>query len=60
MSRQCEICGKSSQTGNSVSHSHRATKRLWKPNLQNTTVTVNGAKRKMRVCTTCLKTGKAD
>ncbi|HNW76691.1 MAG TPA: 50S ribosomal protein L28 [Bacteroidales bacterium] len=37
MARICEITGKSSMKGNSVSHSNRKTKRLFNPNLQTKT-----------------------
>ena len=33
MSYKCEICGKKSTTGKSVSHSHLKTNRTFKPNL---------------------------
>lgn len=33
----------------------QVTKRLFKPNLQNVTVLVNGIARKMRLCTRCIK-----
>ena len=35
MSMRCELTGKSSQTGNNVSHAKNRTKRKFKPNLQN-------------------------
>ncbi len=34
MARICEITGKSYMTGNKVSHSHKKTKRVFKPNFQ--------------------------
>lgn len=34
MSRYCQVTGARPITGNSVSHSHRRTKRRWLPNLQ--------------------------
>lgn len=52
MSRVCDICGRGSQTGNSVSHSNIKTLRKYKINLQ--TKKVNGVSKK--VCTKCLKT----
>jgi large subunit ribosomal protein L28 len=44
----------------SVSHSHRRTKRRWNPNVQRVRVLVNGAPRRMYVCTGCIKAGKVD
>ena len=42
MSYKCELCGKKPVSGNSYSHSHRATKRLFKPNLQKQKVALDG------------------
>lgn len=56
--RVCEITGKGTTTGNSVSHSHRLNKRIWKINLQNTKITINGETLKVRVSTKALKTLK--
>lgn len=58
MSKTCEICGKTSRAGNNVSHSHRKTRRLWKPNIQKVFVEINGVRKKMNVCTRCLRSGK--
>lgn len=58
MARACEICGKKTSVGFKISNSYRHTKRRWKPNLQTVTARVNGARKRMRVCTACLKAGK--
>ncbi len=58
MSWKCDICGKGPTVGNRVSHSNRHTKHVWKPNLQNARILVNGKMKKVKVCTTCLKSGK--
>jgi len=58
MSRICIICGKKPVVGNTVSHSHRKTKRWWIPNLQKVSILIAGKKRKEYVCTKCLKAGK--
>ena len=58
MARKCDICGKTITFGNTISHSHIKTRRSWKPNLQRVTVTVNGKKKRLRVCARCLKKGK--
>ncbi|MEU7948148.1 50S ribosomal protein L28 [Micromonospora taraxaci] len=34
MSRRCEVTGAKPSFGNTVSHSHRRTRRRWNPNLQ--------------------------
>ena len=58
MSRQCEVCGKKPQFGNNISHSNNVTKRRWNPNLQPVRAMVNGAAKKLRVCTSCIQAGK--
>jgi len=58
MSKVCEICGKGPRFGNNVSHAHNLTKRRWNPNLQRVRAVVDGTIRRIRVCTTCLKSGK--
>ena len=58
MARDCEVCGKKPVFGNNVSHAHNVTSRRWLPNLQRVRVLVNGAARRMRVCTRCIRSGK--
>ena len=58
MANKCDICGKGPVAGNNVSHSNRKTRRTWKPNLQSKTIVVDGAKKKVKICTRCLRTGK--
>jgi large subunit ribosomal protein L28 len=41
-----------------VSHSHRRTKRRWNPNIQRIRAVVNGAPKRLHVCTGCIKAGK--
>lgn len=57
MSRVCSITGKKSKTANNVSHSHRKTKRVQRPNLikkrifipeENRTVTLKLSARALR------------
>ncbi|HDK00004.1 MAG TPA: 50S ribosomal protein L28 [Firmicutes bacterium] len=55
MARRCDICGKGPMSGNNVSHSHRKTRRRWKPNLHKVKRVVNGKKVTLYVCTKCLK-----
>lgn len=56
--QRCEISGKGITFGNQISHSHRLTGRVWKPNLQPVTVVINGQALKIKVCTKVLKTIK--
>jgi large subunit ribosomal protein L28 len=58
MSKVCEICGKHAVAGRSVSHSHRTVSRKFLPNIQRISVMRDGHKKKINVCTTCLKSGK--
>ncbi len=58
MSKFCEICGKGPRFGNTVSHAHNLTRRRWNPNLQRVRAVINGAVRRIRVCTQCIKAGK--
>ena len=58
MARICEVCGKKPITGNNVSHSHHKTRRRWLPNLQRVRAQINGTVKRIKVCTTCLKSGK--
>ncbi|MFZ5591210.1 MAG: 50S ribosomal protein L28 [Bacillota bacterium] len=58
MARVCAICGKGVTVGMQYSHSHIRTKRIWVPNLQRVKAIVNGAPRRILVCTRCLRSGK--
>lgn len=53
--QRCEITGTGLISGNKISHSHRLTRRVWKPNLQVTTIIANGAPIKIKVCARTLK-----
>ena len=58
MARRCAITGKGVQVGNNVSHANNRTKRRWYPNLQTVRVLVEGAPKRVRVCTQCLKSNR--
>jgi len=60
MSKVCDICGKGPMTGNNVSHSHRLTRRRWLPNLQSVKALIKGEPRKIRVCASCIRSGKVE
>ncbi|MBX5466289.1 MAG: 50S ribosomal protein L28 [Firmicutes bacterium] len=60
MGYHCEVCDKKTVHGNNISHSHRKTKRVWKPNIQHVRVRVNGGIRYMYVCTRCLRSGRVN
>ena len=58
MAQVCEICGKKPLFGNRISHAHNVTKRRWNVNLQLVRAMVNGAAKRIKVCTSCLKSGR--
>ncbi|HXB21843.1 MAG TPA: 50S ribosomal protein L28, partial [Candidatus Solibacter sp.] len=58
MARVCELCGKGPQFGNNISHAHNVSRRRWNVNLRPVRAVVNGASKRVRVCTSCLKSGK--
>ncbi len=53
---KCELCGKGPQFGHNVSHSNRATKRRFNPNVQRVRVMWEGKVQRMYLCTRCLRT----
>ncbi len=58
MPKVCAICGKGPIFGNSVSHSHKASKKKWKPNLQRVKAKVGAEAKHIWVCTRCIRSGK--
>ncbi len=57
MAYMCDLCGKKHQSGHNVSHANNKTKRVFNPNLQTVRALINGATKRIRVCTRCLRTG---
>lgn len=60
MSWKCDICGKKPSVGYRVSHSTKHTKHIWKPNLQPARALVGGVVRRIKACTTCIKSGRVN
>lgn len=71
MSAVCDICGKRPRVGNKVKRRGlakykggvgrrvlRRTKRRYKPNLQRVRAMVGGARKRVRACTQCIRSGK--
>jgi len=58
MAATCDVCGKGPGFGNSISHSHRRTRRRWNPNIQTVHAVVNGSPKRLKVCASCIKAGK--
>ncbi|NJN15352.1 MAG: 50S ribosomal protein L28 [Oscillochloris sp.] len=54
---KCASCGKGPSFGSNVSFSKRHTKRMWRPNLQKTTIINDeGKPEQIRICTRCMRT----
>ncbi len=60
MANFCDICGKTTQAGCTVSHSNRHSNHTWKPNLQKVRAVVEGKITRLNVCTRCLRSGKVN
>ncbi len=59
MAQVCAICQKGPRFGNNISHAHNVTRRRWNVNLRPVKAKVGpSSARKMRVCTSCIKSGK--
>ena len=58
MARVCEVCGRGPQFGHRISHAHNVTKRRWNVHLRPVRAKVQGATKRLRVCTACLRSGK--
>ena len=58
MARVCHSCGKGPAFGNARSHSMVATRRRFDANLQRVRIIENGARKRVNVCTRCLKANK--
>ncbi len=57
MSKMCEICGKKPVVGSTISHAHNVNKRRFNPNLQSVRAVLDGKTRKIKVCTSCIRSG---
>lgn len=55
---KCDICQKGVHFGMKVSHSHRRSSKMWKPNIRTVKAIVDGTPKTLHVCTTCLKSNK--
>jgi large subunit ribosomal protein L28 len=70
MSRVCDICGKGAVRGSTIlrrgqakkkggigQHVTAITPRMFKPNLQSVRALIKGQSQRVRVCTSCLRSG---
>jgi large subunit ribosomal protein L28 len=58
MAHKCALCGKGPQFGNVISHANNVKRRRWNPNLRSVHALVNGVRKKLRVCTSCIRSGR--
>ncbi len=56
--QKCDVTGKGKQYGHNVSFSQRHTQKVWKPNLQTKTITIDGKKVKLKLSTQAIRTLK--
>ena len=55
---KCDFCEKGVSYGIKVSHSHRRSNRMWKPNVKRVKAIVDGKPVHVYACTRCLRSGK--
>ena len=58
MAQVCDICGKKPLFGNTISHAHNMSRRRWNVNLRPVHAKVKGATKRIRACTSCIRSGK--
>ena len=58
MAKVCEICGKTPVVGRQKSHANNVSPRRFEPNLQRVRAMIGGGVKRIRVCTSCLRSGK--
>ncbi len=57
---KCSVCGKGVHFGNNVSHANNKSSKMWKSNIKSVRCKVNGAPKRIYVCTSCLRSGKVE
>jgi len=58
MARVCDVCGKKTMFGRTVSHAHNVSPRTFMPNLQKIRIrSEQGGASRARVCTRCIRAG---
>jgi large subunit ribosomal protein L28 len=58
MALACEICGKKPLFGNIISHANNIRRRRWNPNLRRVKTVIDGVRKHVRVCTSCIRSGR--
>ncbi len=56
MAYACDICSKGKQFGNNRPFSLKATRKVWKPNLQRLHLNLGPTRVKVKLCTSCIRT----
>jgi len=60
MAKRCPLSGNDRILGNEVSFSNKKSNRSWAPNVRRVKAVVNGATKRINVCTRCLRSGKVE
>ena len=60
MARACDVCGKGTKSGKTMTFSHRMINRTFKPNVHRVRAIVDGSPKTISVCTKCLKSGRVE
>ncbi|MBI4126383.1 MAG: 50S ribosomal protein L28 [Deltaproteobacteria bacterium] len=55
----CAVCHKGTVFGHNVSHANNKTRKISRPNLQRLHTVTNGRRRRVVVCTRCIRSGFA-
>lgn len=55
MAMRCMNCGKGSMYGHRVSHAKNRSRKVFKPNLHSVRIQIGTNKKKMKLCTKCLR-----
>jgi large subunit ribosomal protein L28 len=58
MAQKCIMCGKKPSFGNVISHANNTRRRRWNPNLKSVRAVVEGVRKRVRVCTSCIRSGR--
>ncbi len=58
MAQVCSLCGKRPMYGHRISHAHNVSNRRFEINLQSVRAVINGAAKRIRVCTACIRNNK--
>lgn len=58
MAQKCIMCGKGPSFGNVISHANNTRRRRWNPNLKSVRAVVEGVRKRIRVCTSCIRSGR--